>query len=159
MVAELPVKSFHMFRIFISWLAVLLLLSCTAENKKIDREKVQNEIRDAERAFEQMAADSGIAHAFWYYADSAAVIRRENDTLIIGREPIRQYYSTPSFQTAKVSWAPDHVQVSDDGSMAWTYGKYLWRNTDSTGGTQSFTGVFHTVWKRQADGSWRYVWD
>jgi ketosteroid isomerase-like protein len=22
-----------------------------------------------------------------------------------------------------------------------------------------YQGVFHTVWKRQPDGTWKYVWD
>ena len=30
---------------------------------------------------------------------------------------------------------------------------------DSTGKTNENRGAFHTVWKKQKDGSWRYVWD
>jgi ketosteroid isomerase-like protein len=43
--------------------------------------------------------------------------------------------------------------------MAYTYGKYLWKVKDTTGKIQEFKGVFHTVWKRQSDGSWKYGWD
>jgi ketosteroid isomerase-like protein len=43
--------------------------------------------------------------------------------------------------------------------MAYTYGKYIWKikETDST--FVEYKGVFHTVWKRQKDNSWKYVWD
>ncbi len=30
---------------------------------------------------------------------------------------------------------------------------------DSIGNDIDNKGVFHTVWKRQADGEWRFVWD
>jgi hypothetical protein len=43
--------------------------------------------------------------------------------------------------------------------MAYTYGKYVWtvRNGEDT--VISKQGVFHTVRKKQKDGSWKYVWD
>jgi ketosteroid isomerase-like protein len=43
--------------------------------------------------------------------------------------------------------------------MAYTYGKYTWRSKDTANQNASFSGIFHTVWKRQADGTWKYVWD
>jgi ketosteroid isomerase-like protein len=30
---------------------------------------------------------------------------------------------------------------------------------DSVGNKKDFKGIFHTVWKKQKDGSWKYVWD
>lgn len=36
---------------------------------------------------------------------------------------------------------------------------YTYSVTDSTGETKSSSGIFHTVWKRQADGTWKFVWD
>ena len=106
-----------------------------------------------------MAADKGIAEAFYFFADLNATIKRQNDTLIHGKDPIKNYYSTPFYQKATVKWSPDFVDASPDGDMGYTYGKYVWSSTDSTGKPITFKGVFHTVWKRQADGSWKYVWD
>jgi len=39
------------------------------------------------------------------------------------------------------------------------YGKYSYSIIDSTGTEISSNGIFHTVWKKQPDGSWKYVWD
>jgi ketosteroid isomerase-like protein len=43
--------------------------------------------------------------------------------------------------------------------MAYTYGKYLWKIRDEKGDTTEYRGVFHTVWKRDSEGTWKYVWD
>jgi len=43
--------------------------------------------------------------------------------------------------------------------MGYTYGKYIWSSTDPAGKPITFNGIFHTVWKKQPDGSWKYVWD
>lgn len=135
--------------------ALLILCACGKDNK----EKAKGEIAKAEKEFEKMAAEKGIGEAFWYYADTAAVIKRKNDSLIKGKEGIRNFYSAPFYKTASVNWSPDYVNVSEGGDLGYTFGKYVWKTKDSAGKVNEFKGVFHTVWKRQADGSWRYLWD
>lgn len=115
------------------------------------------EIRKAEKDFNDLAQSKSISEAFYAFANENAVIKRENDTLIKGRENIKKYYQ--KLDKAKVSWAPDFISVSRDGTMAWTHGRYVWTTTDANGKRQTFKGVFHTVWQRQKDGSWKYVWD
>jgi len=51
------------------------------------------------------------------------------------------------------------VDASETGDMGYTYGKYTWQSKDSSGKVDEAKGVFHTVWKKQKDGSWKYVWD
>lgn len=132
-----------------------LLITTTVKPKK-DYEK---EIREAEKAFEKMAAEKGIAQAFYFYADDNAVIKREKDTLIKGKDGIRNYHGTQNLKNTTVNWTPDFVSVSEDGTMAYTYGKYVWKVKEANGKIKEHKGVFHTVWKRQKDGSWKYVWD
>ena len=138
---------------------LLFLLACEPQNAIPDPAKLKQEIVDAEAAFAKMAATKGIAEAFYTFAAEDAVIKRQNDTLIMGRDGIRQYYSAPFYQSAKVDWKPDYVNVSSHGDLAYTYGKFTWTSQDSTGNVNEIKGIFHTVWQRQADGSWKYVWD
>ena len=144
-------------------LSIILLsccLFCSCQTSKVDeRAKTETAIRQTEKDFEAMAAEKGIAEAFWYYADSNAVIKRQNDTLIHGKEDIKDYYSADYYKTASVKWSPDFVESSQDGTIAYTYGKYTWQSKDSSGKLNEFKGIFHTVWKKQSDGSWKYVWD
>lgn len=142
-------------RLFLLPALAMLFSHCGPAKMKVDTA----EIVRAEKAFETMAAEKGIAEAFWFFADSAAVIKRGQDSLIFGKEAIRHFYSAPYFKTATVKWAPDFVNISESGDMAYTYGKYTWSAADSSGAVQESKGAFHTVWKRQSDGSWKYVWD
>ena len=134
----------------------LIAFSCAPQ---IDKEKVKQEIFNIEKAFEKMCAEKGIAEGFFFFADDSAVIKRQNDTLIIGKENIKNYYNNDFYKNASVKWTPDFIDVSNDGSMAYTYGKYLWTAKDASGNTSEFRGVFHTVWKKQNDNTWKYVWD
>lgn len=140
-------------------ITALALLSCSEKKEDINPETYKNEVAKAEKDFEKMVAEEGIAEGFYHYAAENAVIKREQDTLIIGKSNIREYYSAARYKTATVSWTPDFIEVSEKGDLAYTYGKYTWATKDSSGKPATSKGVFHTVWKRQADGSWKYVWD
>jgi hypothetical protein len=70
-----------------------------------------------------MAADKGIAEAFYFFADPNATIKRQNDSLIHGKEAIKNFYSAPFYQKATVKWSPDFVQASENGDL----GLYLWK--------------------------------
>jgi ketosteroid isomerase-like protein len=51
------------------------------------------------------------------------------------------------------------VDVAASGDLAYTYGQYTISSKDENGKEITKSGVFHTVWKQQSDGSWKYVWD
>jgi len=121
-------------------------------------EAVRDEILQTEKAFEKMASERGLSAAFYYFAAEDAVIRRGNDSLIIGRENIKNYYDKNANPNVKLSWTPDYIGVSVCGTLGYTYGKYLFSIRDTSGKTNENKGVFHTVWKKQ-NNDWRYVWD
>jgi ketosteroid isomerase-like protein len=140
------------------FLAMSVILFFTACNHSKSKEDIKKEIFQTEKAFERMASEKGIAEAFYCFADKNAVIKRQNDTLISGKENIKIYYEK-SITDAKVNWTPDFIDVSDCGNLAWTYGHYVWKIKNDNGEPIEYKGIFHTVWKRQKDNSWKYVWD
>jgi len=107
-----------------------------------------------------MAAEKGIKAAFLFYCDNDAVIKRGNDSLVFKKSGIDSFYSAPFHKSTTLKWSVDFADASDDGSMGYTYGKYSWQLNDSAGNKiDEHQGIFHTVWKRQKDGSWKFVWD
>lgn len=135
-----------------------LFTGCQQSQTKKDEWK--KEIMDTEEAFSEMAGERGISEAFLGFAAKDVVINR-NDSLIFGIKGLQQYYQPKPVnnKNEKLSWKPDFVDVSNSGDLGYTFGKYVYSVSDSMGNTRSVTGVFHTVWKRQADGTWRFVWD
>jgi ketosteroid isomerase-like protein len=141
-------------------ICALTVIACTDLSKSTETTgNAREEIKSAEKAFEKMAAEKGIQEAFWFYADSNAVIKRGNDSLVHGKEGIHNFYSKDLYKMATVNWSPDFIEVSAAGDLGYTYGNYRWQIKDSTGKSTEYKGVFHTVWKKQHDGTWKYVWD
>jgi len=138
---------------------LLVLNSCTPNTEKKNVTYIKLQIVKTEKDFEKLVAEKGLAEGFYQFADSNAVIKRENDTLIIGKNNIKNYYSNPKYQNKTVTWSPNDVTVSDAGDMASSYGKYVWTSKDASGKIQISKGIFHTVWKKQKDGTWKYIWD
>jgi ketosteroid isomerase-like protein len=152
-------KTMHSREKMIAFIVVCQFIMIACNSKKTNEENYLQEIEKTEKDFNASIAALGVAEAFALYADSNAVILRGNDSLIKGRSAIRNYYSRPVFNGASVKWAPDFSEVSANGDMAYSYGKYVWLLKDSTGKESVYKGLYHTIWKKQPDGSWKYVWD
>jgi len=134
------------------------LIGC--EEKKHDPSITtwKNEILETEKEFAEMASEKGMASAFLNFAADEAVLMR-NDQLIIGKTAIKERFGRMNGDAGRLSWSPDFVDVSSSGDLGYTYGKYVFTSTDSVGNEIRTEGVFHTVWKRQPDGAWKFVWD
>jgi ketosteroid isomerase-like protein len=140
---------------FSAFITMLLFFASSCSTKPVDSEKSKVEILQAEKDFAQMVKEKGIATAFYAYADTNAVIRRGNQ-LIKGKASIKDYFRLHR-QNGKLQWSPDFVEAS--GDLGYTYGPFVFSEKDSTGKVSETKGYFHTVWKRQKDKTWKFVWD
>ena len=122
-------------------LGILFILFISACQTPVDVVQVKKDILNTEKDFEKMTREKGIVEAFYFYAADSAVIKRENDSLIIGKENIRKYYVAQDISKAQVNWSPDYIDVSDDATMAYTYGSYLWKIPDSDSTFVAYKGV------------------
>lgn len=144
---------------YVLFISLMLVLACGKNSSESGAEAWKKEILDTESQFADMVLEQGVPEAFMHFADENAVLLR-NNRLIKGREAIGEYFrQRQEPRNVKLSWKTDYVKVARAGDMAYTYGKYQFTMTDSTGAEQVTDGIFHTVWKRQEDGSWKYVWD
>jgi ketosteroid isomerase-like protein len=138
------------------FLVLPMLWGC--ESRQDSRETWKKEIEETEKEFSAMAQQEGIPAAFLAFAADDAVLMR-NNILVVGKEAIKESLGTGSGDNASLTWEPDFVDVAASGDLGYTYGKYIYTLTDSAGNKQVQEGIFHTVWKRQQDGSWKFVWD
>jgi ketosteroid isomerase-like protein len=137
---------------------VAFMNSCQTPSNKASHENLKAEIFAVEKEFCEMARSDGVEKAFVHFAADSAVILRRNQ-LVKGKEAIRRQYGSFPRKGVILEWTPDFADVSASGDLGYTYGKYTLTSTDSIGHTSLSEGTFHTVWKRQPDGKWRFVWD
>ncbi len=136
----------------------MVVISCKYSAPMNITENYKSEIAAAEDSFCRMAEKNGLAEAFYYFADDKASVLR-GEKIISGRDAIKGYYSNQNLEGVSLVWTPDFIDVSPDGKMGYTYGKYTYSRKDPSGNSEVSKGIFHTVWKKQPDGSWKYVWD
>lgn len=136
----------------------LVFNSCNMEDKNKTISMYKEEIHKTEQAFAKMVKEKGMKEAFLAFAADDAVLSR-NNILVKGKDAIRSYFEKGTLQDIKLEWAPDFIDVSVSGDLGYTYGKYKFSAKDGNGKLIESRGIFHTVWKRQKDGKWRFVWD
>jgi len=135
------------------------LMTCSAmASDVVNKEKWIEEVRATEAAFAAMAAEMGLKASFLAYADERAVLNRGNK-LYRGREQIAAYFDAQEIEDVSLIWTPEFIEVSDDGTLAYTYGPYTFSGRSADGEPIKSQGIFHSVWKRQPDGDWKFVYD
>ncbi len=142
----------------ISVILFLVVFGCNKPDTSKSIETWKSEIMQVEQDFNDMAQKKGLVEAFHTYAAEDGVIRR-GKKVVKGKSNIREWYRNDVRPNETLTWKPTFVDVSSSGDLAYTYGDYIFTSTDSTGAKKESTGIFHTVWKRQEDGRWRFVWD
>ena len=135
--------------------SVIILFYCSVTKNTAD---YKQEVMQTELAFARMAREQGIRKAFLTFAADSAVINR-SDKILKRKNDFSNYFSKEVWNNAQLEWQPDFIEVSASGDLAYTYGSYTFSSKDSSGVISTSNGIFHTVWKRQNDGSWKFVWD
>ena len=147
-----------MQRIIILLIVGILFTFCTMKESNAPIEEWKAEIVKAETDFARMAKEKGMSAAFLHYSAEDAVLSR-NNTIVKGKAEMAQYFDNQTLKDINLEWVPDFVDVSASGDMAYTYGKFTFSAIDTSGTPLNAKGIFHTVWKRQANGKWKFVWD
>lgn len=77
-----------------------------------------------------------------------------------GRQAVRDLWARlfdPAGPT--LTWTPVSAAVSRSGEMGYTVGTWVSRSTDPQGKPLESHGKYVTIWRKQADGSWKVVLD
>jgi ketosteroid isomerase-like protein len=138
------------------FILVFLVFNSCSQNTSL--EPIQEEIIATEIAFAKMAREVGLKEAFLEFAADSAVLNR-NGKIIKGKQQIAAYFDSQTLQNVSLEWEPEFVEVARAGDMAYTYGPFIFSAISAEGEPQSALGYFHTVWKKQEDGSWKFIYD
>jgi ketosteroid isomerase-like protein len=141
-------------------LLTLLLISCFLSGVTAAQDKKQPDalrsMVDTERAFARMSQEKGTREAFAaFIADDGILFR---PTPVIGKKWMQENPLPPSKTRPLLAWQPILAFVSSAGDLGYTTGPWQYKQ-DIKDAQPSAFGNFMTVWKKQADGSWKFALD
>ncbi len=129
----------------------LLVAMTVASSPSADSTAAAERLRQTEQAFADTMADRDL--------DAFAAFLAE-DTVFFGAEDVdrgkaavvARWSAAFEGEDAPFSWAPEHVEVLDSGTLGFSSGPVH----DAEGRR---TATFHSVWRLEPDGAWRIVFD
>lgn len=133
-------------------LACLALLLAPAADAAKARSADQRAVLAADEAFYR-ASLTRKGQAWQDFADEHATLPAGTGKAAIGAY-YDKVYARPGFA---LNWHPDSARVM--GDIAVTTGRYDSHIQDAAGRDKPGHGRYVTVWQRQSDGGWRFVWD
>jgi ketosteroid isomerase-like protein len=139
-------------------LLAVLVLSDSHLRAAPDKAKLKQEVAAMEDSFCAMAQSKGLLAAFEYYAAPDVAFIDTDPRKFRGLAAVRERMGADQ-PGVKLTWSASFTDVSDDGTLGYNYGRYELRQPGPDGKDIVRGGFFLTIWKRQPDGSWRYVMD
>jgi ketosteroid isomerase-like protein len=98
----------------------------------------------------------GAGFASWFAENGVAL--GNGQAPVIGRVAIEKSasWSPANYQ---LTWTPTDAQMGPSGDMGYTWGHFEGRSKDASGNPVLTSGRYMTIWRKEADGSWKVVLD
>lgn len=144
-----------MKKLLFSMLAVAMI-GC---QQNIDQKAEADKLMATSREWAQAASGSDIEKIVNYWADDAVVIsageqpRRGKADI---RKMVEEGMNAPGFS---ITWEPKSAVVSESGDLGYLIEESQMTMADSTGNKNTIKFNNVSVWRKQADGSWKNVVD
>jgi ketosteroid isomerase-like protein len=138
---------------------IVSLFGCTVpQEKEIEVIESNPEILiNVDKEFSSMSKENGMSEAFIFFADQDVVKLNQGQYPIIGKSKLTESFTSIDDARMSLTWEPMKAEMAKSGELGYTYGKYYFTTSDSVETTS--TGYYFSVWKKQADGNWKYVLD
>lgn len=138
-------------------IVLIAMISQSGCAKKADVAAETDAVRKADADWSTAIGSKDI-DAFLSYFAADGVLMMPNMPAMNGPEAIRAGVS-PMMPAMSVSWTATNAEVAASGDLAYTTGTYQASMTMPDGTMHPDNGKYATIWKKQADGSWKVVVD
>lgn len=98
----------------------------------------------------------GAAFADWFAGDGVAL--NNGQAPLIGLVAITKSANWDP-KVYQLTWTPTDAQMGPSGDMGYTWGHFEGHSKDAAGNPVTTSGRYITVWRKQADGSWKVALD
>lgn len=139
-------------------ISVMLLLGIIAPGfaQKAKEPSALESMVATELAFAKTAKEQGTRQAFSAFIADDGILFRPGP--VKGKEWLAKNPAPVSDKRPWLSWYPTIADIATAGDMGYTTGPWEFRPDINDAKAVAF-GNFLTVWKRQADGSWKFAID
>ncbi len=144
-----------MKRFFFALTIVSVLWMTVLTQEKPIRTELMS-LANAERAFAKMSVEKGVREAFYNNFAEDGINFQPHPTNT--REAYRKTPAPATLPPVTLNWAPIYGDISQAGDMGYTTGPYLFED-HSPAKRPSRHGMYSSIWKKQADGSWKVLLD
>jgi ketosteroid isomerase-like protein len=155
---------------FVSIPASVIILICSVlinnygqeienKHKKVILEEGKSELIKAELEFYNATQEKGWGKAFIEFADDSAALLRQDAFPVINKSAIIKLYTGKESNILNLKWTPTKAEVSNDESLGYTYGNWVFTTKDKDGADAYTYGNYVTILKKQPDGRWKFVLD
>jgi hypothetical protein len=147
-----------MNKLLVFIITLLLFTSCKLKKKdasKKDDAFAKMEMMNVDREFSKMSEEKGMKAAFIEYLDSNGVLLRPNRLPIAGADAI-DFLLEQNDSDYTMTWEPRDGFIAKSGDLGYTYGIYALRPSQKD---TIIYGTYVSIWKREKDGTWKYVLD
>lgn len=138
---------------------ILILVVCLIVNMAAQAQSALQEMVKTEQAFSKMAEEKNTRDAFMaFIADDGLLFR---PGAVNGKKWMIEHPVPPPKDTDKkplLAWQPKFAGMAASGDLGFTTGPWEAKEDIKDEKPQAH-GHFVTVWKKQADGSWKFVVD
>jgi len=140
-------------------IALMFVAITSCNHKEVDTKSEGEKLMQTSREWSKVAASRNADSILSYWTDDAIVVSAGVQVLK-GKDGIRGMvegsFTQPGFQ---ISWEPKSAEISKSGDLGYLLETTKLTMTDSLGkaSVQNFNAV--TIWKKQADGSWKCAVD
>jgi len=111
-----------------------------------------------EEAFSKLSEDKGFHTALKSYMASDATKLVEGHYPIVGSDSIAKILVSRPDTGVIMTWKPRKADIAASGDLGYTWGDWMFRPKHAKAGDTAY-GNYFTIWKRQGDGSWKWVLD
>jgi ketosteroid isomerase-like protein len=112
---------------------------------------------DLEARFAKDVAErGGAAFASWFADDGVAL--GNGAAPLIGKVAIAKSANW-SPNDYELTWTPTDAMMGPSGDMGYTWGHFEGHSKDANGNPVVTSGRYITMWRKEADGSWKVVLD
>ena len=137
-------------------ICLISLFVLAAAAQKPTTESPLHSMVATERAFSQASADKGTRDSFlMFIADDGILFR---PSAVLGKQWLLEHPVPLVDNRPLLSWQPTFADIAAAGDMGYTWGPWEYRQNMNDQKPTAF-GHFITMWKRQADGAWRFAID